>query len=312
MLQYKDLVNHVLHKGVQKEDRTGVGTLSVFGYQMRFDLQEGFPLLNLKQTLFRPIKEELLWFLRGETNIKTLNAKIWDEWADENGELGAIYGAQWRSWGAGNGVKIDQIAKLIQALKNNPFDRGHIVNAWNVGELNKMALRPCHAMFQLAVIPLSDEQRLKMYKNKGFGIEPFKIGESHTFKSNGKIELIGQLKERVYFHTPTNGLSLQLYQRSADIGLGVPFNIASYALLTHMFAEVLGYKPLEFIHTLGDAHIYLNHVEGLRECIQRETLPLPKLILNPMVKDIDGFRSSDIFLTGNTEQHARIKLEVAV
>lgn len=264
MQQYHQLLEHVLEFGVQKSDRTGVGTLSVFGYQMRFNLEDGFPLITTKKLHTRSIFHELLWFLKGETNINYLKENkvtIWDEWADENGELGPVYGKQWRAWETADGRKIDQISQVIQSIKNNPDSRRHLVVAFNPGEVDRMALPPCHAFFQFYV-------------------------------ANGK-------------------LSCQLYQRSADIFLGVPFNIASYALLVHMVAQVCNLKAGEFIHTLGDAHIYLNHLEQVKTQLQRESKPLPKLLLNPEVKNIFDFKYEDIQIIGY-DPHPTIKAEIAV
>jgi thymidylate synthase len=264
MKQYLDLLRHVLDRGAEKADRTGTGTLSVFGWQMRFDLADGFPLVTTKKLHLRSIVHELLWFLRGETNIRYLKengVSIWDEWADANGELGPVYGKQWRAWSAADGKTIDQITWLIEEIKRNPDSRRLIVSAWNVGELSKMALQPCHALFQ--------------------------------------------------FHVAQGRLSCQLYQRSADIFLGVPFNIASYALLTHMVAQVCGLRAGDFVHTLGDAHLYTNHFEQARTQLAREPLPLPTLRLNPDVRSIFDFRFDDIAIEGY-QSHAAIKAPVAV
>lgn len=264
MRQYLDLMQHVKEKGVRKEDRTGVGTLSVFGYQMRFDLSEGFPAVTTKKLHFRSIIYELLWFLRGETNIAYLNENgvtIWDEWADENGELGPVYGHQWRSWPTADGHVIDQITQVVQQLKTNPDSRRLIVSAWNVADVNKMALPPCHCLYQ--------------------------------------------------FYVAEGRLSCQLYQRSADIFLGVPFNIASYALLTLMLAQVTGYQPGEFIHTLGDAHLYLNHLEQADLQLSREPYPLPQMKLNPKVTSIFDFCYEDFVLEGY-RSHPRIIAPIAV
>jgi thymidylate synthase len=264
MKQYHDLLQHILDKGTKKEDRTGTGTISVFGYQMRFDLNEGFPCLTTKKLHLRSIIHELLWFLKGETNIQYLkenNVSIWDEWADENGNLGPVYGSQWRSWPAADGRHIDQITQVLDQLKNNPDSRRIIVSAWNVGEIDKMALPPCHAFFQFYV-------------------------------ADGK-------------------LSCQLYQRSADTFLGVPFNIASYALLTMMMAQVCGLKPGDFVHTLGDAHLYSNHLEQAKLQLTRDFRPLPQLKINPEVKDLFDFKYEDFELV-NYDPHPHIKAAVAI
>jgi len=264
MKQYLDLLDHVLKNGTMKSDRTGTGTISVFGYQMRFNLQHGFPVMTTKKLHLRSIIHELLWFLKGETNLKYLhqnNVTIWDEWADENGDLGHIYGYQWRSWPAHDGHAIDQIGRVVNSIIENPDSRRHIVSAWNVGELDKMALPPCHVLFQFYV-------------------------------ANGK-------------------LSCQLYQRSCDIFLGVPFNIASYALLTMMMAQVTGLEAGEFIHTLGDAHIYLNHVEQVKLQLTREPFPLPQMKINPHKKDIFSFAFDDFTLL-NYQSHPHIKGEISV
>ena len=264
MRQYLDLMRHVLEHGSDKSDRTGTGTRSVFGYQMRFNLQQGFPLLTTKKLHLRSIIHELLWFLRGDTNIKYLhdnNVTIWDEWADENGELGPVYGYQWRSWPTPDGGSIDQIANLIEQIKRNPDSRRLIVSAWNPALVDEMALPPCHAMFQFYV-------------------------------ADGK-------------------LSCQLYQRSADIFLGVPFNIASYALLTMMLAQVCGLQAGEFVHTLGDAHLYSNHFEQARLQLTREPRPLPSMTLNPAVDNLFDFKYEDFELSGY-EPHPHIKAAVAV
>ena len=264
MRQYLDLMEKVLKTGVEKRDRTGTGTLSVFGHQMRFDLAEGFPLVTTKKLFTKAIIYELLWFLRGETNVRWLQehgVSIWDEWADANGELGPVYGHQWRSWPREHAGTIDQIANLIHDIKTNPDSRRLIVTAWNPADVPKMALPPCHCLFQFYV-------------------------------ANGKI-------------------SCQLYQRSADIFLGVPFNIASYALLTMMVAQVTGYEPGEFIHTFGDAHLYLNHLDQAHEQLSRKPYPLPTMRLNPAVTDIFEFHYED-FKLENYKAHAHIKAEVAV
>ncbi|THF63556.1 thymidylate synthase [Pseudothauera nasutitermitis] len=264
MRQYHELMRHVLEHGHRKTDRTGTGTLSVFGWQMRFDLGEGFPLLTTKKLHTRSIIHELLWFLRGDTNIQYLKdngVSIWDEWADENGDLGPVYGKQWRRWETADGRTVDQIAQLVEGLKNNPDSRRHLVCAWNPGEVGSMALPPCHALFQFYV-------------------------------ADGK-------------------LSCQLYQRSADIFLGVPFNIASYALFTLMMAQVCGYEPGDFVWTGGDCHLYANHLDQARLQLSRELRPLPTLRLNPAVKDLLAFRFEDFTLEGY-DPHPHIKAEVAV
>lgn len=264
MKQYLDLVQRVLNEGVQKEDRTGTGTLSVFGHQMKFNLEEGFPLLTTKKLHIKSIIYELLWFLRGDTNVQYLQehgVSIWNEWAYADGDLGHIYGYQWRSWPDYDGGSIDQISEAVETIKNDPDSRRIIVSAWNVGDLKEMALPPCHTLFQFYV-------------------------------ANGR-------------------LSLQLYQRSADIFLGVPFNIASYALLLQMMAQVTGCKAGDFIHTLGDAHIYLNHVNQVKLQLTREPRPLPRMVLNPDVKNIFHFGYEDFQLTGY-DPHPHIKGEVAI
>ncbi|MDF2904041.1 MAG: thymidylate synthase [Bacillus sp. (in: firmicutes)] len=264
MEQYLQLCKDVLNNGVKKEDRTGTGTISTFGYQMRFDLQKGFPLLTTKKLHLKSIIFELLWFLNGDTNVKYLQdhgVRIWNEWADENGELGPVYGHQWRSWTGADGKTVDQISDLINQLKHNPDSRRLIVNAWNVAEIPNMALPPCHCMFQFYV-------------------------------ADGK-------------------LSCQLYQRSADVFLGVPFNIASYALLTLMIAQVCDLEPGEFIHTFGDTHIYLNHLQQVELQLSRETRPLPTVKINPAVKDIFNFQFEDFSLE-DYDPHPHIKGAVSV
>jgi len=264
MKQYLDLMRHVRDHGIRKEDRTGTGTVSVFGYQMRFNLAEGFPLVTTKKCHMRSITHELLWFLKGDTNIRYLHdnkVSIWDEWADENGDLGPIYGYQWRSWPAASGASIDQISQVIEQLRNNPDSRRIIVSAWNVGEIENMALPPCHAFFQ--------------------------------------------------FYVADGRLSCQLYQRSADIFLGVPFNIASYALLTMMMAQVTGLEPGDFVHTFGDAHLYLNHLEQTDLQLSRAPHALPVMRINPAVTDLFAF-SFDDFELQNYDPHPHIKAPVAV
>ena len=264
MKQYLDLMRHVLENGTRKEDRTGTGTLSVFGHQMRFDLAQGFPVVTTKKLHLRSIIHELLWFLRGDTNIGYLHdnkVTIWDEWADEHGDLGPVYGKQWRSWATADGGAVDQISQVVEAIRRTPDSRRLIVSAWNVGELEQMALPPCHLLFQ--------------------------------------------------FYVADGRLSCQLYQRSADIFLGVPFNIASYSLLTLMMAQVTGLQPGEFIWTGGDCHLYLNHLEQTDLQLSRDPHPLPAMRLNPAVKDLFAFRYEDFELTGY-EHHPHIKAPVAV
>jgi len=264
MKQYLSLLDHVLNNGVQKQDRTGTGTISVFGYQMRFDLRETFPLLTTKKLHLRSIIHELLWFLKGSTNTKYLTdnkVTIWNEWADKDGNLGPVYGYQWRSWPKPDGTHVDQVKQVISSIRQNPDSRRHIISAWNVGDIDRMALPPCHLLFQFYV-------------------------------ANGE-------------------LSCQMYQRSCDIFLGVPFNIASYALLTLMMARATGLKPGEFVHTLGDAHIYLNHLDQVKLQLAREPLPLPQMILNPAVRDIDSFCFDDFQLI-KYQSHPHIKGDIAV
>ncbi|WP_316569873.1 thymidylate synthase [Neobacillus sp. YIM B06451] len=264
MKQYLELCRHVLENGTEKGDRTGTGTISTFGYQMRFDLSEGFPLITTKKLHLRSIIHELLWFLNGDTNVRYLQengVRIWNEWADENGELGPVYGKQWRSWQGADGKVVDQITELIDQIKTNPDSRRLIVNAWNVAEIDKMALAPCHCMFQFYV-------------------------------ADGK-------------------LSCQLYQRSADLFLGVPFNIASYALLTLMIAQVCDLEPGEFVHTFGDVHIYKNHIQQVKEQLGREPRKLPKMAINPEAKDIFSFKFEDFVLEGY-DPHPHIKGVVSV
>lgn len=264
MQQYLDLLQHILKNGSEKTDRTGTGTISTFGYQMRFNLQEGFPLVTTKKVHLKSIIHELLWFLKGDTNIgylKENGVRIWDEWADDKGDLGPVYGKQWRSWETKDGKTIDQISDVIAQIKKNPDSRRLVVSAWNVGELNEMALMPCHNMFQ--------------------------------------------------FYVAEGKLSCQLYQRSADVFLGVPFNIASYALLTLMMAQVCDLQPGDFVHTFGDVHIYSNHKEQVNLQLSRNPLPLPVMRLNPAVKDMFGFKFED-FTLENYESHPAIKAQVAV
>jgi thymidylate synthase len=264
MRQYLDLLDHILQRGARKDDRTGTGTLSIFGYQMRFNLQEGFPLLTTKKLHLKSIIHELLWFLRGETNVRYLRehgVRIWDEWADENGELGPVYGSQWRSWQTADGRTVDQITQVVQQIQKTPDSRRLIVSAWNPGEVDAMALPPCHALFQ--------------------------------------------------FYVAEGRLSCQLYQRSADVFLGVPFNIASYALLTQMVAQVCNLKPGDFVHAFGDVHLYRNHIEQARLQITRQPYPLPQMRLNPEVRSIFAFHYEDFELV-NYQAHPHIKAEVSV
>ncbi|HEY3372909.1 MAG TPA: thymidylate synthase [Prolixibacteraceae bacterium] len=264
MKQYIDLLNHVIANGVEKSDRTGTGTISVFGHQSRYDLSQGFPVVTTKKLHLKSIIHELLWFLTGDTNIKYLQdhgVRIWNEWADENGELGPVYGYQWRSWPAPDGRHIDQITQVVNSIQNNPDSRRHMISAWNVGQIDQMKLPPCHILVQ--------------------------------------------------FYVAEGKLSCQLYQRSADIFLGVPFNIASYALLTMMMAQVCQLQPGDFIHTLGDAHIYLNHLEQVKLQLSREPYPLPQMKINPEVKSIFDFKFEDFDLTGY-QSHPHIAGKVAV
>lgn len=264
MKQYLDLLQHVLDTGKERRDRTGTGTIGVFGYQMRFNLEDGFPLLTTKKLHTKSIIHELLWFLKGNTNIRYLKengVRIWNEWADENGDLGPVYGSQWRSWTSNDGKVIDQIKNVVQSIKNDPISRRHVVSAWNVGDLHKMALPPCHILFQ--------------------------------------------------FYVDGNRLSCQLYQRSADIFLGVPFNIASYSFLLMMIAQVTGLKPYEFIHTLGDAHLYQNHLEQTRLQLKRDPKPLPQVRLNPQITDIFDFTYEDFYIE-NYDAHPHIKGTISV
>jgi thymidylate synthase len=264
MDEYLRLINHILENGEEKGDRTGTGTLSVFGYQMRFDLSKGFPMVTTKKVHLKSIIHELLWFIKGDTNVKYLQengVRIWNEWADENGDLGPVYGKQWRDWKDNNGRTIDQLEQVIDMIKNNPNSRRIIVSAWNVGELDEMALMPCHAFFQ--------------------------------------------------FHVANGKLNCQLYQRSADVFLGVPFNIASYAILTHMIAQICGLDAGTFVHTLGDAHLYTNHLEQARLQVSREPMPLPTLKLNPDIENIDDFKFED-FEVIDYQHHPHISAPIAI
>jgi len=271
MQQYLDLLRDVLEHGEERADRTGTGTLSVFGRQTRFDLRDGFPCLTTKKLHLRSIIHELLWFLKGDTNIAYLKengVRIWDDWADEHGELGPVYGQQWRAWQTEDGSSIDQIARLMDSLQNNPHSRRHLVSAWNVGKIDQMALPPCHLLFQFYV---------------------------HQPKQDGQRP----------------GLSCQLYQRSADLFLGVPFNIASYALFTMMVAQALDYEPRDFVHTFGDLHLYSNHLDQARLQLTRDPRPLPTLSINPTIRDIDAFTFEDFELK-NYDPHPHIKATVSV
>jgi thymidylate synthase len=264
MDEYLRLINHILENGEEKGDRTGTGTLSVFGYQMRFDLSKGFPMVTTKKVHLKSIIHELLWFIKGDTNVKYLQengVRIWNEWADENGDLGPVYGKQWRDWKDNNGRSIDQLEQVIDMIKSNPNSRRIIVSAWNVGELDEMALMPCHAFFQ--------------------------------------------------FHVANGKLNCQLYQRSADVFLGVPFNIASYAILTHMIAQICGLEAGTFVHTLGDAHLYTNHLEQARLQVSRKPMPLPTLKLNPNIKNIDDFKFED-FEVLDYQHHPHISAPIAI
>jgi thymidylate synthase len=307
--QYKELVQDVLENGTKRGDRTGTGTISLFGTQSRYDLRKGFPLVTIKKSIFKSIVKELLWFLRGETNINTLGCKIWDEWADKDGELGPVYGAQWRSWATTDiGPKptgysitsfddawvyhVDQIANLIKGLKENPLSRRHIVSAWNPAEIDNMALPPCHTMFQMYASEI-----------------PAEYWSNESYRSTQDLNING---------APSHFLDLQLYQRSADLALGVPFNIASYALLLTLIAREVNMMPRFFIHTIGDAHIYENHVEGVKEMLSREPLKLPSVAIaaKPMpypgcARDGSVLEPEDVQLIGY-EHHGRIKFPIAV
>ncbi len=292
MKQYLDLLQHVLDNGTERLDRTGTGTVGVFGYQMRFDLSKGFPLLTTKKLHLRSIIYELLWFLRGETNIQYLHdhkVTIWDEWADANGDLGPVYGSQWRSWPDGHGGGIDQIANVVREIKQNPYSRRLMVTAWNPAEIEEMALPPCHCLFQFYVDTL--------------------IGSREKESPDGRTNI--STYQRINGEAPKGRLSCQLYQRSADIFLGVPFNIASYALLTMMMAQVCDLEPGDFVHTFGDAHIYKNHLDQVRLQLTREPRPLPTMRINPEVKDIFGFEYED-FTLENYDPHPHIRGEVSV
>lgn len=316
MRQYLELMRHAAERGHRKSDRTGTGTLSVFGWQMRFDLAEGFPLLTTKKLHTRSIIHELLWFLRGDTNIQYLKdngVHIWDEWADQNGDLGPVYGKQWRRWDAGTRY-IDQISELVNGLKKNPDSRRHIVTAWNPSEVGRMALPPCHCLFQFYVQDMSLSERLKNWEVGNPGSNGFDTGVTQAMGWTDADWGGDALKVHAYLDTfgvPRRSLSCQLYQRSADILLGTPFNIASYALLTLMVAQVCGYEPGDFVWTGGDCHLYLNHLEQARLQLTREPRKLPTMKLNPDVKDIFEFKFEDFTLEGY-DPHPHIKAEVAV
>ncbi len=305
MKQYLDLLQHVLDHGTVREDRTGTGTVGVFGYQMRFPLADGFPVLTTKKLHLRSIIHELLWFLRGDTNIKYLKdngVSIWDEWADKDGNLGPVYGSQWRSWPDGRGGTIDQIADVVRQIKENPYSRRLMVTAWNPAEIQDMALPPCHCLFQFYVEPAASVDKLNVDTLIG---STDKSGASTCQPIN--LSTCQPANEK-----PLKGrLSCQLYQRSADIFLGVPFNIASYALLTMMVAQVCGLEPGDFVHTFGDAHIYRNHLDQVRLQLSRDPRPLPTMRINPAVDDIFAFRYEDFTLEGY-DPHPHIKGEVSV
>ena len=298
MKQYLDLLQYVLDHGTERQDRTGTGTVGVFGYQMRFDLGQGFPVLTTKKLHLRSIIYELLWFLRGDTNIKYLKdhgVSIWDEWADAEGNLGPVYGSQWRSWPDGRGGTIDQIANVVEQIKTNPYSRRLMVTAWNPAEIEEMALPPCHCLFQFYVEPGSTSGRVAESLS----------GKVATQSNNSATQSLS------HSEAPKGRLSCQLYQRSADIFLGVPFNIASYALLTMMMAQVCGLEPGEFVHTFGDAHIYKNHMDQVHLQLTREPRPLPTMHINPERKSIFDFEYEDFRLEGY-DPHPHIKGEVSV
>jgi thymidylate synthase len=311
MEQYKSLVEKVLNEGVEKEDRTGTGTKSLFGHQMRFDLSEGFPLVTIKKTHWKSMVHELLWFLKGDTNIKYLqdnNVRIWNEWADENGNLGPVYGKQWVNWGEkGNKYSkyndykegINQINNIIETIKTDPTSRRMIVSAWNVGELDEMALAPCHAFFQFNCTPLTFNERLDIYTERW---NRLKLVDTADVKDDKKLDDRG---------IPRYRLDLQLYQRSVDTFLGLPFNIASYSLLLMMVAHCTNTVPGEFVWTGGDCHLYSNHIEQAELMLTRDPKPLPKVELNPHINDIFEFEFEDFRLTGY-EPHPVIKAQVAV
>ena len=322
MKQYLDLLQHVLDHGTERLDRTGTGTVGVFGYQMRFDLGKGFPLLTTKKLHLRSIIYELLWFLRGETNIQYLHdhkVSIWDEWADENGDLGPVYGSQWRSWPDGKGGGIDQIANVVEQIKANPYSRRLMVTAWNPAEIEEMALPPCHCLFQFYVEPPQAAQQGVKGSEKGVtrsertnvSVDNFDASKADNDTIVSSLPFTSSHSPSLQEEPPKGRLSCQLYQRSADIFLGVPFNIASYALLTMMMAQVCGLEPGDFVHTFGDAHIYKNHLDQVRLQLTREPRPLPTMKINPAVKDIFGFQYED-FTLENYDPHPHIRGEVSV
>lgn len=306
MKQYHDLLRRILSEGTRKDDRTGTGTISVFGHQMRFDLADGFPLVTTKKMFLRGVIHELLWFLRGDTNIQYLldhDVHIWDEWADENLSIGPGYGKQWRSWDRRDGSTIDQIAQVVEQIRSNPDSRRLIVSAWNVAEIDEMALPPCHLLFQFYSQVMSTADRVSWAARH----LPKSVSEEAVqCADDGELDVVLRKNS-----VPERRLSCQLYQRSADTFLGVPFNIASYALLTHMIAQVTGHAPGDFVHTLGDAHIYQNHLGQVKLQLTREPLPLPRLSLNPAVKSVFGFGLDDIEVIGY-EHHPAIRGEVSV
>lgn len=299
MKKYHDMLRHIMARGVKKSDRTGTGTISVFGYQERFNMMDGFPLLTTKKMHTRSIVHELLWFIRGDTNIKYLNdhgVTIWDEWADENGDLGPVYGAQWRAWDG-----IDQLAGVIEQIKKTPDCRRQIVSSWNVSELHMMALHPCHILFQFWSRELSLKERVQLAQDRGYDAE----------MPHSSMEFDALSEWLTSRGVPERALSMQMYQRSCDTFLGVPFNIASFALLLHMVAQCVGMVAEEFIHTYGDLHIYLNHLQQVELQLERNPYPLPELWLNPDVTQIDDFRVEDIEVRGYTS-HKAIKAPISV
>ncbi|EKD22619.1 MAG: hypothetical protein ACD_84C00036G0003 [uncultured bacterium] len=307
MKQYHDLMHHILENGTKKADRTGTGTISVFGHQMRFDLSKGFPLVTTKKCHLKSIIHELLWFLQGDTNTKYLKengVSIWDAWADSNGDLGPIYGKQWRSWEAADGTVVDQIKTAVERLKSNPDCRRNIVTAWNPGELDKMALAPCHCFFQFYTVELTIEERLALV-SENFSVH---YHSCVSLSCNCDKEITDLLDKA---NAPSRKLCCQLYQRSTDVLLGLPFNIASYALLTMMIAQVTNMVPGEFIHTSGDTHLYSNHMEQVNEQLSRELRELPVMEINKNVTSIFDFKYEDFTLTGY-DPHPAISAPVAV